>query len=210
MFCGGEVGEVPPAGRGLCPLHPHWGRKAPDPFAGRASKAGRAGLFAVLLAVNCSAFGKRLTLQQPVADFGPTALGGITRIVRFRVPAPDRTDDTVLLLLSGGDPKALPQEVQVIGRSGEIKLRDVEGADCWLQRVAIFQNGDRVRLAVAWKTGLVQSEPAAVQVDKYVLTKGDGESPLMFRDDGFWISPAKACSKADFDRVLDWVGDHWN
>ena len=132
-----------------------------------------------------------MRLQGFETRFGPRQLGGVTRIVRYLVPQPDRSETDYLLLTEGGAAASAPEAVQVIGQGGElVHLADTEGADCTLERVRISVlagGGAEVVYAARVFSGALKSyvisDPAPMQVSVFRArtARDPGDSSVVFR-----------------------------
>ena len=130
-------------------------------------------------------------LQGFETRFGPGQLGGVTRIVRYLVPQPDRSETDYLLLTQGDAAASEPEAVQVIGQGGEfVHLADTEGADCTLERVRISARaggGAEVVYAARVFSGALKSyvisDPASMQVSVFRAgpARDPGDSSVVFR-----------------------------
>ena len=112
--------------------------------------------------------------------FGPRELGGVTRIVRYLVPQPDRSETDYLFLTKGETAGAPPEAVQVVGHGGELlHLADTEAADCTLEHVRIYAlAGGRAEVVYAVRTFSgalgrnMNSDPATMQVSVFRTEPG--------------------------------------
>ena len=172
-----------------------------------------AGLLAAASMQTCAAKA-RVTVGSPRADvrLGPTDLGGITRIFRYVVAQPDRTEIAYLFLAEPSAPGQAPMQVQVIGKGGEeLHLSDTQGADCTLEHVWIRtkkEGGPEVVYAARTFSGDLKtdsaSEPAPMDVSVFRLHPGEdaGDSEVVLRLHGAIKRSRPVCRVNDVQREM--------
>lgn len=150
--------------------------------------------------------------QATETHFAPSEFGGVTRVLRYDVAQPDRSETAFLFLGPPGALGAPPEQVQVVGKGGEaVQLSDVQGADCTLERVWIRtagRGGPEVVHAVRTFSGNlatdVASEPAAMEVSVFRPVRGGepGDSAVILRLVGAPVRTRPICSAADVRREM--------
>ncbi len=153
---------------------------------------------------------RRVRLEGLQTRFRPGGLGGITRVIRFQQVRPDRTDIAWVFMTEGAGPRALPQEVQVIGRDDRaLHLADSE-ADCVLQRVRLRRHGAQAEVISAVRifngdlARTVNSEAAPMEISVFRTAEGEaaGDSAVVLR----LVSPPRRtlplCRGRDVDREM--------
>jgi hypothetical protein len=133
---------------------------------------------------------REVRLQGFETRFAPGELGGVIRILRYAVAQPDRSE-TDYVLLSQGAAGSAPQAVQIVGTGGElIRLADVEGSDCTLDKVRISSlpgGGAQIIYAERVFSGDlrrdVNSDPAPMRISVLRAESGrnPGDSDVVFR-----------------------------
>ena len=142
----------------------------------------------------------------------PSQLGGVTRILRYAVAQPDRSETALLLLAEPTTRGGAPEQVQVVGVGGEqLQLSDTQGADCTLERVWIRLAGEGgPEVVYARRTfggdlkADVQSDPAAMEVSVFRPRPGaePGDSAVVLRLAGPPRRTRPVCAAADVAREM--------
>lgn len=175
------------------------------------------GAAASLLAFACAMAASPSAVRPTGFDtrFGPRQLGGVTRIVRYLVPQPDREQTAYLFLAGEGTATSPPQEVQVIGKGGELlHLSDTQGADCALEHVRVYAlpgGGAEIIYANRGFSGrlgaFANSDPAPMEVSVFRAgpARDPGDSDVVFRLAGAprWSRPV--CGLNDVESEMSRV-----
>lgn len=170
-----------------------------------------------LLVFASMAHAERIALDQPTLHFDAGALGGIRTILRYDLPAPDRSDTAILFLAAPTEPGSLPSAVQVAGGSEDWRrpLLDSEGGDCTLARVGLYRAGRAVAVVEAvrhWTHGGPSlADPDAMEVRVYQLGPSSlpGESNPVFRLQGAPTLTRPLCALKDVDAAIDAAARSW-
>lgn len=163
-------------------------------------------------------YASRIPLDKSLVEFSRDTLGGIRTIVRYEIPTPDRTDIAVLFLSDPMRAGALPMRIQILNEENveQQQLIESEGADCILNRVALFKAGKEVAAVVATRVfttaSFTQAEPGPMKIQVYQLLQSDGDpgsSNIVFKAKGAEIFSKPICLVNDVDEAIDAVAITW-
>jgi hypothetical protein len=160
---------------------------------------------------------EQIPMHEPLTQFAAKELGGIRAIMRFESATASRHVTEILFLDAPveGEGGVMPMKIQVLdARGGELTLRDIEGPDCDLVRVALFHAAKDIAAFVAHRVstpGVSQADPGAMEITTFLLTAGEspGASRILFKAEDDPIHTKPLCHMEEIDAALRLAAKAW-